>query len=164
LNQDFPGEYQLVGLPEFIALAKKAKITGQFPLEFLAYTGGENGMEAPYLWEDYGSTVNRSKKEGEKIDEKNYLGRSTTGNNYVVYKFNVAPAKTASMAADLEGSGFRIDVSSDNLKWVKGLISGSSKTKITKTADLTPYLNNNGSVYVKFTGETKLYRVKVNYK
>lgn len=164
LNQDFPGEYQLVGLPEFIALAKKAKMTGQFPLEFLAYTGGENGLEAPYLWEDYGSTVNRLKKEGGKIDEKDYLGRSTTGNNYVVYKFNVAPAKTASLVADLEGSNFRVDVSGDNFKWQEGLISGSSKTKVSKTADLTPYLNDNGSVYVKFTGETKLYHVKVNYK
>jgi hypothetical protein len=153
LEKDYPGRFQLVGMPEFIALAQRAKLTGQYPMEFYPHHLGQFGLEGPYLWEDQGSTTS------ERLEVPSW--RATTGANYVVYKFNVAPAQKAMVTLDLEGADYRVDVSSDGQTWIKDLISGSSQSKVTRTAVLTPYLNANGSVSLRIAGETKLWYVVV---
>jgi len=153
LEKDYPGRFELVGMPEFIALAQKAKLTGQYPMEFYPHHLGQFGLEGPYLWEDQGSTTS------ERLDYPSW--RATTGANYVVYKFNVAPAQEAMITLDLEGADYRVDVSSGGQTWIKDLISGSSQSKVTRTAVLTPYLNASGSVCLRITGETKLWHVVV---
>lgn len=165
LDDDYPNKYELVGLPELIALAQKAKIEGKFPLEFYPHTVGESGLEAPFLWENNGSTVikiDKTKKNNQTIKLQDYIGRLTTGNNYVTYKFNIYPSQSASLSVDIEGSNFKVYASPDNQSWTN-IITGSSDSKVTKTTDLTPYLNEKKSVYVKFTGKMKLTHVKVSY-
>ena len=73
----------------------------------------------------------------------------------------IALAQKAMITLDLEGADYRVDVSSDGQTWIKDLISGSSQSKVTRTAVLTPYLNTNGSVCLRITGETKLWHVVV---
>ena len=156
LQDSYPGQYELVGMPEFIALAQKAKLTGKYPLEFYPHRGGENGLEGPYLWQQKNTTT------GGK-EERQHPWRGTTGTGFFTYKFNVAPARQASLNVDLSGDNFRVDVSGDNLTWTMGLIQGSSSQSVTKTANLTPYLNARGSVYLRFSGDVRVYHVKVNY-
>jgi len=157
LNQDYSNRYQLVGMPEFIALAQKAKLTGQYPMEFYPHHRGDRGLESPYLWEERGTTTNSR-------DEISHPWRATSGRGYVTYKFNVAPSKSARVIVEIAGKAYRMDVSSDNQTWTEGLIRGQSRERVTESADLTPYLNSKGSVYIKFTGETKLWHVKVDYE
>lgn len=166
LNQDYPGKYELVGLPELVALAQQAKLTGKFPLEFYPHTAGEiTGLEAPFIWENQGSTTikpDKTKKATQPINLLDYIGRSTTGNNYVTYKFNVYPSDSASLSVEIEGSDYKIYASKDNLNW-QVLITGSSTAKVTETADLNNFLNDHKSFYIKFAGEMKLSHVKITY-
>lgn len=161
LRTDQSNHYQVVAMPEFVALAQKAKLTGRYPMEFYPHRGGESGLEAPYLWEDRGSITSQSR---DKRNLEALMGRTTSNGSYVIYKFNIAPAKTAKISVEIDGDGYRMDASPDNRTWTSSVISGQSRTRLTETTDLTPYLNARGSVYVKFTGETKLWHVKVDYK
>lgn len=163
LNQDYPGKYELAGMPEFIALAQKAKMESKFPMEFIPHTAGKNGLEQAFLWEDHGSIeyINKNKASN-NINIQDYIGRSTTGNNYVTYKFNIYPSDSASLSAEIEGSDYKVYASKDNVNW-QSIITGSSTAKVTETADLNDFLNDNKSFYLKFTGEMELSHVKITY-
>jgi hypothetical protein len=156
LNESNPGQYELVGMPEILALAQKAKMTGKYPLEFYPHRGGEGGLEGPYLWQQKSTTTNAR-------EERRHMWRGTRGDGFFTYKFNITPARQAAFSVDLSGANFRVDVSGDNLTWTANLIQGSSSGSVTKTANLTPYLNARGSVYLRFSGDVKVYHVKVDY-
>jgi hypothetical protein len=156
LEKTFPGQYELVGMPEFLALAQKAKMTGKYPLEFKAHRGGESGLEAPFLWQQK-DTYTSGK------EERQNTWRGVRGGGFITYKFNVAPARRASVSMDLSGNDFHVDASPDNKTWTKDVMRGSSSGPTTKTADLTPYLNSKGSVYLRISGDAKIYHAKVDY-
>jgi hypothetical protein len=156
LEREFPGQYELVGMPEFVALAQKAKMTRRYPLEFFPHLNGESGQEGPFLWEESGSYTNTRA-------DRDQLYRGTSGNGFFTYKFNVYPAESAAVQVEIEGSAFRMDASPDNLHWTNNVIQGKSGSKVLRNADLTPYLNENHCVYVRFSGKTKLWHVKVEY-
>ena len=156
LEKKCPGQYELVTLPQFAALAKEAKRTGQYPLEFYPHHGWHWGQEAPYLWADAGST---SSREGKR---KN-TWRASSGDNFFVYKFNVAPSKKASVTVTISGKAYRMDASKNNETWEMAVISGKSRKKQKVTADLTPFINAKGSFYLRFAGETRLWHLAIDY-
>jgi len=158
LGDKYGDEYRLVRMDEFVDLAKRAKLSCDYPMTFRPGLNGESGEEAPYLWENHGSTTNS------KFDPPPRW-RQTTGapeENWVTYKFNVHPIRRARLEVELEGAAFRVDVSPDNVAWTNGLISGSGGRQ-ERVVDVSQFLNANGCFYVRFTGGAKIWNVTVVY-
>ncbi len=158
LEETRPGEYKLVKMDQFVALAKEAKLKCVYPIAFRPRPNGQSWEEAPYLWENHGSKTNSR-------DDPPPIWRKTTGSygeNFVTYKFNVYPARRARIKVDISGTNYAMDISPDNKSWAGRVISGSGERK-TVSADVSQYLNLSRCFYVRFTGETTIWQVEVEY-